>query len=181
MNNQAAALTVGADWSAKLEAELARLWGQGLPTAEIGRRLGISKNAVCGKAHRLHLERRDNPIKAAVPGGRPPRVRKKAKPAETHPWMMAAKLSVKKPKPRIRATQASTWDTSKTFSCMFPLWTDAERATQNFCGDPAVLRPSMTFAGGQAIPATVATSYCAKHYAACYIGKKPPDKGSGVS
>ncbi|MGH6973165.1 MAG: GcrA family cell cycle regulator, partial [Stellaceae bacterium] len=37
-------------WSAELVQNLARLWDEGHSTAEIGRRLGVSKNAVVGKA-----------------------------------------------------------------------------------------------------------------------------------
>jgi len=37
------------DWSQEQVTELSRLWDEGLTTAEIGRRLGITKNAVVGK------------------------------------------------------------------------------------------------------------------------------------
>ena len=50
-------------WTAERIAELKRLWAAGTPTAEIGRRLGVSKNAVVGKAHRLGLAARPSPIK----------------------------------------------------------------------------------------------------------------------
>lgn len=50
-------------WSTELVSELGRLWQDGLSTAEIGRRLGISKNAVVGKAHRLNLPARPSPIR----------------------------------------------------------------------------------------------------------------------
>ena len=39
------------------------LWAQGLSTAEIGRRLNVSKNAIVGKAHRLELDARPSPIR----------------------------------------------------------------------------------------------------------------------
>jgi GcrA cell cycle regulator len=42
---------------------LRELWSQGLSTAEIGRRLGTSKNAIVGKAHRLELDGRPSPIR----------------------------------------------------------------------------------------------------------------------
>ena len=42
---------------------LRRLWDEGHATAEIGRRLRVSKNAVVGKAHRLDLEARPDPIR----------------------------------------------------------------------------------------------------------------------
>lgn len=39
-------------------AQLRELWPTGHSTAEIGRRLGVSKNTVCGKAKRLALPKR---------------------------------------------------------------------------------------------------------------------------
>jgi len=50
-------------WTDITIAELRKLWDAGLPTAEIGRCLRISKNAVVGKAHRLNLTTRKSPIK----------------------------------------------------------------------------------------------------------------------
>ena len=51
-------------WTPDLMDRLTALWSEGLPTAEIGRRLGISKNAVIGKAHRLVLTARPSPLKS---------------------------------------------------------------------------------------------------------------------
>lgn len=45
-----------------LREPLTRLWDEGLTTAEIGRQLGIKKNAVIGKAHRMGLPARPSPI-----------------------------------------------------------------------------------------------------------------------
>jgi GcrA cell cycle regulator len=50
-------------WTHELVQQLSRLWDEGLSTAEIGRRLGVSKNAVVGKAHRLALTPRPSPLK----------------------------------------------------------------------------------------------------------------------
>jgi len=50
-------------WTPELVKELKRLWNKGLTTVEIGNQLGLSKNAVVGKAHRLNLEARPSPIK----------------------------------------------------------------------------------------------------------------------
>src|ERR1700722_8507945 len=50
-------------WTTELIDQLVVLWDEGLPTAEIGRRLAISKNAVIGKAHRLSLTPRPSPLK----------------------------------------------------------------------------------------------------------------------
>lgn len=51
-------------WTSELIDQLGTLWEQGLATAEIGRRLGISKNAVIGKAHRMALKARPSPLKS---------------------------------------------------------------------------------------------------------------------
>ncbi len=50
-------------WTLERIESLGALWGQGLSTAEIGRRLGVTKNAVVGKAHRLALAPRQSPVK----------------------------------------------------------------------------------------------------------------------
>jgi len=52
-------------WTPELTQQLSALWQEGFSTAEIGRRLGISKNAVVGKAHRLFLTPRPSPVKRA--------------------------------------------------------------------------------------------------------------------
>ena len=50
-------------WTPERIAELERLWATGATTAEIGRKLNVSKNAVVGKTHRLRLPGRPSPIK----------------------------------------------------------------------------------------------------------------------
>ena len=42
-------------WTAERVERLTQLFEEGLPTAEIGRRLGLTKNAVIGKLHRIAL------------------------------------------------------------------------------------------------------------------------------
>ncbi|MBT6203466.1 MAG: GcrA family cell cycle regulator [Alphaproteobacteria bacterium] len=60
-------------WTDEKIERLKELWDQGLSTAEIGRELGVSKNAVVGKSHRLALKPRPSPIsgKAAVKAPKP--------------------------------------------------------------------------------------------------------------
>lgn len=53
------------EWTPDRMKVLIALWNEGLPTAEIGRRLGITKNAVVGKAYRLQLPRRQTPTRRA--------------------------------------------------------------------------------------------------------------------
>ena len=50
-------------WDDNNVSKLRELWDQGLPTAQIGKLLGFTKNAVVGKAHRIGLERRPSTIR----------------------------------------------------------------------------------------------------------------------
>ncbi|MBV8095316.1 MAG: GcrA cell cycle regulator [Acetobacteraceae bacterium] len=66
------------NWTRAAIEMLRGLWTEGLPTAEIARRLGTSKNAVVGKAHRLQLPKRNSPIRPAGSGS--PRRRRRPGP-----------------------------------------------------------------------------------------------------
>ncbi len=61
------------DWNEEAIARLRSMWAEGLTTAEIGRRLGVTKNAVVGKSHRLLLPPRPSPIRR-LPAGQAPRL-----------------------------------------------------------------------------------------------------------
>ena len=52
------------EWTTERVDQLTKLWGTGLSASEIGRKLGITKNAVVGKVRRLNLAMRRAP---AVP------------------------------------------------------------------------------------------------------------------
>ena len=66
------------EWNDETIARLRELWAEGLSTAEIGRRMSVSKNAVVGKAHRLNLPARPSPIRrdGAGAAARPPAARR---------------------------------------------------------------------------------------------------------
>jgi len=67
------------EWNEEAIARLRTLWAEGHSTAEIGRRMGVSKNAVVGKAHRLGLVARPSPIRRDGNGSavaRPPSLRR---------------------------------------------------------------------------------------------------------
>ena len=51
------------EWDDADMERLKVLWAEGLSAAEIGRRMGRSKNSVVGKAHRIRLSARPSPIK----------------------------------------------------------------------------------------------------------------------
>ncbi len=61
------------DWNDESIGRLRQFWTDGHSTAEIGRRMGVTKNAVVGKAHRLELPARPSPIRRAVTGCSSPR------------------------------------------------------------------------------------------------------------
>lgn len=50
-------------WTDEMVEELKKLWKEGVTTGEIGKRLGVSKNSIVGKVHRLGLSGRPSPIK----------------------------------------------------------------------------------------------------------------------
>ena len=61
------------EWAEETILRLRQLWDEGHSTVEIGRRMGISKNAVVGKVHRLDLPGRPSPIRRDGSGGAPRR------------------------------------------------------------------------------------------------------------
>lgn len=50
-------------WTSEMVKELEKMWQNGLTTNEIAKQLGVSKNSVVGKVHRLSLIARPSPIK----------------------------------------------------------------------------------------------------------------------
>jgi GcrA cell cycle regulator len=49
-------------WTEERLSDLTRLWGEGLSITQIGLALGVSRNAVVGKVHRMGLPKRQSPI-----------------------------------------------------------------------------------------------------------------------
>lgn len=60
------------EWDDKTIARLRDLWAEGHSTAAIGRKMGVSKNAVVGKSHRLDLPARPSPIPHRIAREKPP-------------------------------------------------------------------------------------------------------------
>lgn len=50
-------------WTDEMVDELKNLWQKGMTTSEIAKLLGVSKNSVVGKVHRIGLSSRPSPIK----------------------------------------------------------------------------------------------------------------------
>jgi GcrA cell cycle regulator len=144
------------DWTTEQITELTRLWSEGLTTSEIGKRLGISKNAVVGKAHRLHLAARPSPIKRT--GARPPVFRTTVRlPGAQRPVRMRpATVPGEAPAPRPqREPQRWTGEVSNNI-CKWPIGHPGDEDFR-FCTDKAL----------------VGKPYCAEHCAVAFVKVKP--------
>lgn len=144
------------DWTDEIIQQLRELWDQGLPTKQIGLRLGISKNAVVGKARREGFTPRPSPIGKQTPGPRPPR----AAPRKTLPPLASERSArservvrlpvVYREPPPPRQPLAVMLGTR----CQYPLGEPGTREFR-FCDQPvAALHPY---------------SYCDTHRRVCYV------------
>ncbi len=147
------------EWTDERISELTRLWNDGLSTAEIGKVLGISKNAVVGKAHRLRLAARPSPIRRMAVRPATPRLPRVARPAALPqsatmtPQVAAAPpapAAVRPPRVEVPAAQLSNQ------RCMWPVGHPGD-GDFHFCGDRAL----------------VGRPYCAPHCAVAYVKAKP--------
>jgi len=168
------------DWNEGDVATLRAEWATGASTAEIGRRMGISKNAVIGKARRMQLPAREPPANIASPKSRGVVSRPAARNPQELPVFEARAVSPS----RSRAATISGVTSSaverrvsslpvenlpeavaetpppRVFSgteCKYPLWGDERPEVPRFCDEP--VRANLN---GCASP------YCAAHYAECY-------------
>ena len=55
-------MTIKNVWDGPKLKELEDLWKQGHPISKIGEMLGVSRNSIAGKAHRMGLPKRTSPI-----------------------------------------------------------------------------------------------------------------------
>jgi GcrA cell cycle regulator len=124
------------EWSDDNIGRLRALWAEGLSTAEIGRRMGVSKNAVVGKAHRLNLTARPSPIRRD--GEKAPRRRQPRRVHGTTLPALAAELApmptieaprlVERPAPVLRAVPTIRTSGRVTPCC----WPIGEPGTRSF-------------------------------------------------
>lgn len=59
----------GSPWSEKAVADLTQLWASGFSCSQIGVQLGLTRNAVVGKVHRLDLPQPEGKKQANRPTG----------------------------------------------------------------------------------------------------------------
>lgn len=147
-------------WTDEKIDELAKLWDQGLSASVIGKKLGVSKNAVVGKAHRLKLPARPSPIKrdgSSAPRRRVLNIRPQVEPAPAPSRYEAPPEKEKAPPRRVRAAAG-------TQSCVWPIG-DPGEADFHFCAAPAV----------------PGKPYCAEHCAKAYINNNKSRSGSAAA
>lgn len=151
------------DWTAEAIETLRALWAEGHSTAEIGRRMGISKNAVVGKAHRLNLPARPSPIRrdgeavARTPAPRRtllPVVRQPAAPPVVRQPapQPAPVVRIAPPAPVAAAPVVRAFPRLSSRNCCWPL---GEPGTKDF-----------RFCDSGAIPGK---PYCPEHAAVAYV------------
>ena len=104
-------------WTDDRLEKLRELWDQKLSISKIGEALGVSRNAIAGKAHRLGLEKRQSPIKPS-----------KKKDNVSNDWN-EQRLG---PKPLRIILRNLEWSRNK---CLWPTG-DPKNPDFNFCGDP---------------------------------------------
>lgn len=146
------------EWTHETIERLRVFWAEGHSTAEIGRRIGVSKNAVVGKAHRLNLPPRPSPIRRDGEGGRRRAPRRVHGP--TLPVLRAtlAPLPPEPPRPVLppvlRAVPAPR-PGGRIVPCCWPI------------GEPGTR--SFRFCDGAAVPGK---PYCEEHAAVAYVRVK---------
>ncbi len=140
-------------WTDDAVETLIRLWRQGdISAAMIARRLGVTRNAVLGKIHRLGLAQPRRPRPAAV--APPPR------PAKPRPALSARRAPASAPvrtSPQTRAEigpgLVARLEDLSTRACHWPLG-DPQAADFTFCGRQAETGP-----------------YCPAHAGVAYRGR----------
>jgi GcrA cell cycle regulator len=137
------------EWTEEAIAKLRTLWAEGHSTAEIGRRLNISKNAVVGKAHRLNLPPRPSPIRRHEGESAPrPSAPKRAQ----GPTLPPLSASMGTPMPGLRTVMPVPKYSQRATPCCWPI------------GEPG--KPSFHFCNA----ASVANKpYCEEHAAVAYV------------
>lgn len=137
-------------WTINSISKLKKLWDKGISTSEIGNKLGFSKNAVVGKAHRLGLKSRSNTVikkikrKKTVPPKTKAAITKTEKVAATPKTTEKASKTASAPITPIKAKAKSSSKKSKHVvemmdlkknMCRWPLG-DPRSSDFSFCGEP---------------------------------------------
>jgi GcrA cell cycle regulator len=148
------------EWLDTSTDRLRVLWLEGVGTREIGEALGVSKNAVIGKARRLGLAPRPSPL-GVHPGQPLPPPRPRPHHAKTQP----------PPRPKVvlepqqRASLAGRPPAPPATPPTPPEPPPAPQGSGGTCMYPTSDGRPWTFCGAPCVPGRV---YCAEHVAICY-------------
>jgi GcrA cell cycle regulator len=174
------------EWSSEMIVRLRNLWCEGHSTAEIGRRLHISKNAVVGKAHRLHLPSRPSPIRRESSGSTQ-REQRAESPRRARPARAGALLEASKAAPATMdvvfaaLTPAAVPRLAPTYGAMREggSWNDDHLSKSPCCwpiGEPT--KPSFSFCCADSV---VGKPYCPDHCGIAYRPRRRGTQGSLVA
>lgn len=166
------------EWTEEAIGRLRTLWAEGHSTAEIGRRLGVSKNAVVGKAHRLDLPARPSPIRRDGNGGAPRRPAPRRIAGPTLPPLSSTAMpaptpSAPPPRPVVgpqaaRPAAAAATPAVPAAAAPRPVLTPRPYARTIACcwpiGEPGT--PSFRFCDAEAVPGK---PYCEPHAQVAYV------------
>jgi GcrA cell cycle regulator len=137
--------------------ELRKLWAEGLPTAAIGEAMGLSKNSLVGRAHRLGLPSRPSPIRRGdgVRYARPTTIAARETTLKNLAQVKAEPNERLAPEPPPAPTRKL-----KSEPCCFPIGTP-RTPTFRYCDEPS--EPGKPYC----------RAHCAEAYAS--YGAKPVD------
>lgn len=160
------------EWTSERIKVLMGLWEEGLPTSEIGRRLGVTKNSVVGKVHRLGLKKRQSPIRqssirqSSNGNENEKKIEAKTKTAPSQPQAVALRAVAMKP-----ATVRSVWPSRgegvrlEELTSAMCCWPEGEPGTPDFhfCAKPSLAEKP----------------YCAEHCERAYVKVSKNKKNKG--
>jgi GcrA cell cycle regulator len=175
-------------WADDADQVLREMWAADIKAADIGAKLGRTRNSVIGRARRLGLQARPSPIGQRPPGA-PPRKRKPGRP-RIPDMQRAARIAARRAANPIPAAQpAPSGDPAPVRStglvdapcdlprpvlpaggssagrcCRWPMWGNKERPTHRYCGAPVSWRRDGTL-----------RAYCAEHAARAFTDRAERD------
>lgn len=136
-------------WTSDMDTILLEKHGEGLPFAEIGKLIGVSKNAIAGRCHRLNLDHRVKPKKPRLERLKAPRRSVVDELVILREVQQEAQGSVD-PKGAVEAILALQWR-----SCRYSFG-DPRDSDFHFCMERTILGKSL----------------CREHYELSYVKEK---------
>lgn len=148
-------------WTPELDHILISMWNDGKSASEIAAMTGKTKDAVVGRAHRLGLSARDNPIKPRSPNAIKPGARRERNLALPNDQAPAPRPKSKPIRPaKVKRATPSVWnsvDSNDPRTCQWPRG-DRDQRNLEFCN---------------ALPLHPGSRYCREHYERSVASRSP--------